>query len=91
MKADDLHSLFYGTTLDLLLLTLPWGSALHTSFCILRKKAKTEMITTRLDYSNNINPCTIEKKGRGRGLRERARRGGIGGAGRGGGLHTTYI
>ena len=65
MKAADLHHLFYGTILHLLLLTLPRGSALHTPFCILRKKAKTEMLSTRLDYSNNIYPCTFEKKWRG--------------------------
>ena len=30
------------------------------------EKAKTEMISTRIDNWNNIHPCTIEKKERGR-------------------------
>ena len=38
-------------------------------------RKKTEMISTSLDYSNNIHPCTIEMKGRG----------GAGGGGAGGG------
>ena len=76
-KAADLHRLFYGTTLHVLRLTLSRGSALHTP-----EKAKIEMISTRLDNSNKIHPCTPEKKG-GRGA-------GGGGAGRGEVSEITY-
>ena len=53
------------TALHLLLLTL-LGAVLY----ILQKIAKTEMISTRLDNSNKILPCTPGKKGdRGEGKR----------------------
>ena len=79
--------LFYGTTLSLLRLTLSRGSALHTP-----EKAKKEMISTRLDNSNKVHPCSPEKKGRGRGWREWAggRRTEGGGAERGGVSQITY-
>ena len=75
MKVSDLHLHFYGNTLRLLLLTLPWGRVLH-----IQKKAKIEMISTRLDSSNNFHPCTHAKEGRWMGAR-RAR--GVG--------HIQYI
>ena len=59
-KAADLHRLFLGTLLNLLLLKLPRGSALDS-----QEKSKTEMISTRLGNSNKIHTCMPEKKGGG--------------------------
>ena len=77
-KAADLHRLFLGTLLNLLLLKLPRGSALDS-----QEKSKTEMISTRLGNSNKIHTCMPEKKG-GRIDRGLEREGLEGGAGRGG-------
>ena len=56
--------------------------------CILLKKAKPEMISTRLDSSNHIHPCILAKKGKGRGGKGKGLRGmGLEGEG----VYTQYI
>ena len=50
------------TTLLVFLPILPQGSALHSP-----EKTKTDMISTRLDCSNKIHPCTAEER-KGEGL-----------------------
>ena len=74
----------------MLLLILPRGSALHSP-----EKTTTEMISTRLDNSNKIHPCTAEKKGMVRGYKGEGLEGeglegkGVGGPGGGVSSHTA--